>query len=88
MTREQIMQDYCTANGIITSPGKFEGEPLYVVAFWDAYLNGCTDDDVDGMLVFNLTNEDWQEWPELNGCKELRLFESDTGFVYAEHVDA
>src|SRR5215211_4995867 len=53
MTRLDIESEYDVENGQITSPGKFEGEPVYTPYFWESYLNGFFDDDDDGVLSFN-----------------------------------
>lgn len=36
MTRKEIAETYkVDERGVIRSPGKFEGEPIYVPYFWD-----------------------------------------------------
>lgn len=40
MNRAEVEKDYKVENGIITSPGKFEGEPIFVLHFWDCVLDG------------------------------------------------
>lgn len=63
MTRDEVAKLYeVSTNGIVKSPGKFEGEPWYVVALWDAVLDGVFDrldyDEVDCPLSsFNLDPE-------------------------------
>lgn len=81
MTRNEIEVEYKVKDGRIVSPGKFEGEPIYAVAFWDAALNGMADDDNENGFEFDLTDEDHTEWPELEGCDHILLVESDNGFV-------
>lgn len=83
MTRAEIIRDYdVDADGVIRSPGKFEGEMLYVPFYWDAYLNGCADRDDGRVLGFDITAEDREMFPELPKRKRtIRLVESDTGFV-------
>ena len=85
MTRRDIESSYTVdANGIIRSPGKFEGEPVYVPYFWDAYLEGFADEDDGEVLTFRVTAEDRAEFPELDGVTTVRLWETDQGFVYSE----
>lgn len=36
MTRQEILDAYETDRGIIQSPGKFEGEPIYAPYFYEA----------------------------------------------------
>jgi len=82
MTREQVLSQYSTDGYRITSPGKFEGEALYVPYFWDAYLNGCADSDNGRILTFRITREDREQFPEIPARKRtVRLMESDSGFV-------
>lgn len=66
----------------MSGPGKFEGEPLYVEAFWEEFLNGGADDDgPDNEVVFFLTPDDWRQWPALDGVEVLVLWENNDGFV-------
>lgn len=82
MTRAEICQQYTVdAQGIIRSPGKFEGCMLYVVHYWDVFLNGFADRDNGHILGFDVTPEDKQEFPELKRRRTVRLCESDNGFV-------
>jgi hypothetical protein len=81
MTRQEIELDYSVHNGRICSPGKFEGEMVYVPYFWEAYLNGMADRDDGRTLGFDLTVEDKREFPELKGRRTVKLFQRDDGFV-------
>lgn len=81
MKRQEIEQDYDVKNGVIHSPGKFEGEAVYVPFYWDAYLNGGADEDLDSYLIFNVTNEDRAQFPELAGVQTVKLYEREDGFV-------
>ena len=83
MTRQDIEAEYDVENGRITSPGKFEGEPVYVPHFWEFYLNGFSDDDDDGVLSFNVDEDDRREFPELKGVDTVQLYQSDNGFVFS-----
>jgi hypothetical protein len=83
MTRQDILNEYkVNEQGIIQSPGKFEGEMLYVPYFWDAYLNGMADDDDGNVLTFIVDSGDKNEFPELANITKIHLEESDNGFVY------
>jgi len=84
MDREQIMNEYDVESGVIKSPGKFEGEALYVPFFYNAYLDGMADEYDNDVVIFNISDDDCVKFPELRGVKTLRLSESDSGFVYAE----
>lgn len=84
MTRKEIMNLYeVDEHGIITSPGKFEGEMLYTPHFWDLFLGGQGTIQQDGAVVFSITTEDMAEFPELVGdVEEVVLYEDSRGFVY------
>lgn len=82
MNRETILKEYTVdKHGIIKSPGKFEGEMLYVPYFWDAFLNGFADRDNGKIIGFDVTKEDKEEFPELKKHRTVRLQETDQGFV-------
>lgn len=86
MTREEIFRDYKVVNGAIRSPGKFEGERVYVPYFWELFLDGFAEEDDGDILTFTITQEDLDEFPELVEDKyavgdELYLRERDDGFV-------
>jgi hypothetical protein len=85
MTRQDILDNYdVNEHGIICSPGKFEGEMLYVPYFWDLGMNGCADEDEDGVWTFTIMNfGDRVFFPELGNAKVIRLEESEQGFVYS-----
>ena len=82
MKRSDIIRDYQVDNrGIIRSPGKFEGEMLYVPHFWDVFLDGLADRDNGRVLGFDVTPEDKVEFPELKRRRTVKLVENDQGFV-------
>lgn len=81
MTRQQIETEYAVVDGVIRSPGKFEGEAVYVPYFWDAYLSGMADRDDGTILGFDITAEDKQQFPELKGRRTIKLYQRDDGFV-------
>lgn len=89
--REQILNDYdVNASGMITSPGKFEGEPIFAPYYWEqAVCIGAHDGETDdGGLVFYLDADDYAMWPELRawlGDKNtLIVRETGRGFVTCE----
>ena len=83
MTREDIQNQYAVDEyGIIRTPGQFEGEPLYVPYFWDAYLNGFADVDDGKVLKFRITPKDREQFPEIpSRVRWIRLYQCDSGFV-------
>ncbi len=82
MDRTEILKAYdVSPSGRIKSPGKFEGEMLYVPYFWDAYLNGMVDFDDGRVMGFYITKEDKLMFPELKRKRTVKLLERDDGFV-------
>jgi hypothetical protein len=66
---------------IVSHPGKFEGENAYIPFYWNEYLNGCADDDDGEILTFNVEQGDKVIFPELEGIEQVKLMETDQGFV-------
>lgn len=76
------MSDYeIDERGFITSPGKFESEPRFVPHFWNQYLDGGADEDIAGVLLFEVTAEDVATFPELEQVHGVALEEMENGFV-------
>jgi hypothetical protein len=75
-----------SASGIIISPSKFEGEQRYLPHFWDIYMDGGSDDEVDAddvlVSTVEVDRDDVALFPELAGRKVVRFAEDDNGFVY------
>lgn len=92
-TRDEITSEYETHpnTDIIRSPGKFEGEPLWAVYFWNLALDGSGDvewdDDETEITTFQIQDEDRAIFPELaeEGITSVSLWEDSQGFV---HTDA
>lgn len=88
MTKQKISDIYLIDdNGVITSPGKFEGEMYYAVHYWGIALDGFADrhelyDNGYMIAIFDLGEIDYDDYPELEGMTELRVWEDDNGFVY------
>lgn len=71
-------------DGLIVSPGKFEGEPMYMTEFWDRALNG--DGEVTARIPettqFRIGKEDEARHPEwLTEGDRLYIWEDGNGFV-------
>lgn len=88
--RAQIEREFNVVDGIIRTPGKFEGEAIYVPYFYWAMLNGCGDtidlswdDENTAMIdVFHVTADDIIEFPELADRETVELWWDDNGFVW------
>lgn len=85
MTRKEILQSYeVNEHGTITSPGKFEAEPIYAPYFYS--MDDCdeelVDDNNDTAFVYYVKTYDRLEFPELSENDAfVVLTESDQGFV-------
>lgn len=80
MRAHQALDAYDLRDGVIRSPGKFEGERAYVPYFWSVYLDGGADDD--GCVVSVLVEpEDRRLFPDLAPRRCVRLVETDRGRV-------
>jgi hypothetical protein len=89
MNRETILNTYkVNSNGVIQTPGKFEGEMLYVPYFWDAGLNGCASFDDGAVYGFIVDKEDREQFPELCITIAIMLEESSQGFVNSREFDS
>jgi hypothetical protein len=85
MRREEILRSFEVASGIIRSPGKFEGEPVWAPYFWEMLLDGIADEEDDGEVVtFHVTDADRAEFPELAEIAVIRMWERQDGFVCSE----
>jgi hypothetical protein len=90
--REYVRYFEVDDQGLKKTPGKFEGEPIYVLYFWNLGLAGCADDEETHthyptdrpVFGFNLSdlNIEQSVWPELKGQDRIELWESDLGFVF------
>jgi hypothetical protein len=80
--------------GIITSPGKFEGEPLWVAFFWELALLGFEADyemmaDGTAVSIFSVTQGDHEilkSFPSPSEADRIRLYETGDGFVHCDTV--
>lgn len=78
--------EYEVENGIIKSPGKFEGEMHYVPQLWDMCLAGEYDDKLpNGDYVLLVDDELRSIAPEIDvDTYAIVLWESEHGFIYAD----
>jgi len=89
MTRQETLEAYnVNESGVITSPGKFEGEPIFAPALWVAALEGFSDRDDGRSFFFSIPKSDpmRKEFPEMNRWlgrkRSVRLFQNDQGFIF------
>ena len=78
----------------INNMGKFEGQNLYVPYFYDLSMHGDGDyiypdiddpDEYDGIpliaIAFSVTDQDRDQFPELQDIEQVHIRELDSGFV-------
>jgi hypothetical protein len=86
LTREEVAEGWqVSQHGTISSPGKYEGQPAYVPAFWDVASEADRGEELPGggyWVEFKLSPVDTSDWPELAGRATLRLAELEDGSVY------
>ena len=75
-----ILNQFKIRKGRIVSPGKFEGERIYMPWFYEQYLNGCADDNGQAITVA-ITQDDKIAFPELKRRNRVRFRICDQGFV-------
>jgi hypothetical protein len=62
----------------ITSPGKFEGEPVFAPCYWQLGLEGMADDDDGKVFTFKISKagndgaNDLRAWPTLKNWNGRR----------------
>lgn len=71
-------------NGVITNPGKYEDEMLYVPYLWESD-DGYEIDDRE--FVYKITSTDRHEFPELNNVETVRLYLSESGFIFEMNIN-
>lgn len=81
MTRKEIESEYTVENGMIRSPGKFEGQCVYMPNFYEDYLDGFADEQAGGVLSVEVDENDKAQFPELKKRKRIRFIVTDQGFV-------
>jgi hypothetical protein len=73
LTRSKILKQYKIEAGRITSGKKFSGEKVYVPYYWNVYQESGADEEVNGLLVFFVTQTDKEEFPELKNVDSIVL---------------
>ena len=83
MTRREIEDLYQIADGIIRSPGEFQGEARYMPHFWTRFMDGGADEDADDSSVVRctVTFGEVMEFPELKLGQVVRFYEDEKGSI-------
>lgn len=82
-----VALEYCSAldpqSGVIKTPGRFEGEPLYVVYFYECVMEGWGVGQSDGSDTLSVSKAERALFhPWLKGRRAVRIWISNDGFVY------
>ena len=95
LTKIEVEKEYAlNEHGIVQSPGKFEGEPWYVVALWDLVLEGCADEEIweddEQTSAFALSADMRRACglsvPAIDGADWILLWERSDGFVCSRKI--
>lgn len=87
--REKLLADYEVRDGIIRTPGTFEGEPFWLPVLWELAMEGFADSDDGTRFQFRIPKGDplRTEFPELDAWlgrkRTVHVFQDSQGFVYA-----
>ena len=83
MMREDVLEQYdVDASGRIKSPGKFEGEMIYLPYFWQASLEWGEQPNRNGVFSIKIEATDRDYFPEIPKHKRrIRFYEREDGFV-------
>lgn len=66
MKRREILNTYAITDGVIVSPGRFAGEPIYAPHFHEAM-------HLDGETTLDVLDADRAEFPELGAAHAVSL---------------
>ena len=82
VTRHDIIQDYDVENDIIYSPGMFEGEFIWTPYWYELIMMGDGEPIDEGVELVEVTDEDRNEWPEIDGdTTHIAVAINEQGFV-------
>lgn len=89
--KARLLAEY--PKGYCEQPGKFEGEPIFAIYYWEMTQNGLADDTLDfgatPVSIYFLTNEDRACWDLPASTHVVAVWESETGFLmHTEWTDA
>lgn len=93
MTRTEVLTRFSiNADGEITTPGVWEGEPVYASYFYDAYKLGRKAEETQhrrGVLsaAYRVTPEDKLAFPELAEAVYVTLFVDEERALEFMHVE-
>lgn len=83
MTRDEILEQYKVDEfGVIQTPGRFKGQPLYAPYFAKLLEDGkgVDQEEIEPELwatFFDVSDSDRDEFPELEDCDLMAVYEGD-----------
>jgi len=93
--RQQLIRDFTSASGRITSPGRFENEPLWTPYFYHLALDGRGENNFDlvdaacACWTIPITDIDRTIFPELApNATSVEIFISASGFICGTQLDS
>lgn len=82
-TRQDVYEHYeVNESGMIMSPGRFEGELVYVPYLYEVYLHGGHLSDDGEIITIEVEDKDRAMFPELENASRAYIQVTDTGFIY------
>lgn len=82
----ELIEDHeWNPSGRVSSPGKFLGEPLETLYFYDAFLNGDGRGNEEATF-FDLTEIEKQVFVAPPGATSYMVLETNEGFVYGNYL--
>jgi hypothetical protein len=89
MTRAEALKlyDVSPRSGVIITPGKFEGEEIWVPVIGTQCMEGGASEDHGTFFSVVFDNDDRNAFSEIGEAYGCLLSESDTGFVTASEFD-
>jgi hypothetical protein len=85
---ESLRSNQETGQAIMKILDKFDGEPDYVLEFWNRAIAGQAHDDRNNVYIFNITEKDHRHYPELPVASQLYLIEDSVGFILSLVLEA
>lgn len=77
VTRDMILANLDIKEGMILTEGSYQDLPIFIPYYHSLVLEKLYDWEDEGDFYFDLSGEDYLEFPELAGFKTLIIFLSD-----------
>ena len=95
ITKEEIIAEFDIKDGIIQNPGKFEGEPIHTVHYYelmmdgegeDIYDDGVATEDAEPEYTQFVVDADESDMFGLRIGSEVRVWVDSQGFVVSNII--